>query len=211
LRRELLRIVHHARGGLSRMVSLSTVETSLSFFLTMLSILAVVRGSSEPFSNPWRDPGLNLSVNKRDLSTRENGEFGAYEPVFGPDPASTDSELSPGWRDRKTATHAKCFGYERASRASRCCQQNGVGGWKENVWLPENTVFQLSLSTFLNVSGRPAWIRTAPRPRRDPCAERHAHRALPGFILSDSSRCLLLARPKASSTCANAPVQLQAD
>src|SRR6202035_3554880 len=70
-------------------------------------------------------PGPNGPVNKRDLSTGEDGEFGveaALCDLLARFAATLRLILRRG---AKTATHVKCCGYGRSLEAVRCCQQNG--------------------------------------------------------------------------------------
>ena len=109
-------------------------------------------------------------VNKRDLSTRENGEFTAEGAINQPGQWSASARDFSLRRVAKTITSAKCLGYRRSLEATRCCQQNRTGSSKLKFWLPKNTVFQLFLSRFLNGSNPswgPRWIRTSEcRPRQ---------------------------------------------
>jgi hypothetical protein len=58
----------------------------------------------------YRAPGLNLSVNKRDPSTRENGEFYACERVFASRHHPANRKSSRDWRDDKSASTGKYLG-----------------------------------------------------------------------------------------------------
>jgi len=91
------------------------------------------------FAQFW-DPRPNEAVNKRDLSTGENGERGA-EVALGRRPARVaDSQLFTLRKAAKTATHSKCFGYRRSLETVRCCQQNGDRSSKLKFWLGRNCV-----------------------------------------------------------------------
>ena len=75
-------------------------------------------------------------VNKRDLSTGENGEF-ATEPALRRltmrPPTAPQGDLR---REQPVAKHVECWGYARGFCAFRCCQQNGDLSSQLKKWLP---------------------------------------------------------------------------
>ena len=59
---------------------------------------------------------------------------------------------------------AETLGIRRErSKLAVFCEQAGRDFSNQNKWLPRNALLQLFLSTFLNVSGGPPWIRTPGR------------------------------------------------
>lgn len=111
------------------------------------------KAGSSPSCTIFREPGLNLSVNKRELSTGENGECGAFERVLGQIGCPPAANLRCRRTRAELATQAKCFAYGRPSEIARCCQQNRHASSYVKLWLPRNATFQLLFSKFLHVSG----------------------------------------------------------
>ena len=96
----------------SAIVRRSCIPESQSAFYILTGHLHVLLG----------DPTADGPVNKRNLSTGENGEFGAPERRQGEVGDPTRRKLSDSRRNAKTATHANYFAYSRGFERNRCCQ-----------------------------------------------------------------------------------------
>jgi hypothetical protein len=86
------------------------------------------RVGSRQYDGKERYPDLDTAVNKRDLSTGENGEF----LRFGASAARICGLLERPARmigeTQKAANHAECFGYTCSEGRVRFCQQTGMAG-----------------------------------------------------------------------------------
>ncbi len=93
----------------------------------------IARGAVCIFS--W-DPASDGAVNKRDLSTGENGELAAEAALGGLLARLTGALLLALRRIANTANGAKCWGCQHSFDEVRSCQQNGVRSSKVELWLP---------------------------------------------------------------------------
>jgi hypothetical protein len=83
--------------------------------------------SAEPThsaSGDLGDPTADGAVNKRDLSTGENREFGAERARGGQLTRPAETPRPTVGRVATIARHAECWGYERGFSPARRCEQN---------------------------------------------------------------------------------------
>jgi hypothetical protein len=94
-----------------------------------------------PFVNLTWPPTLNGAVNKRDLSTRETGEFADEKVGFGLNPGvafGTPHDISSNQRERETRKKlAECCGYGRGRRWALLSTKYPFRVRMERYWLPD--------------------------------------------------------------------------
>jgi hypothetical protein len=88
------------------------------------------------FESGLPDPRPDKAVNKRDLSTGENGEHMAETVRVRPPTWLCGQCGSLCWIVAETATHGQSCGYERSFAAARCCQRKYSPSSNLKVWLP---------------------------------------------------------------------------
>ena len=112
-------------------------------------------------------PGPNGAGNKLLPSIGETGEFVPENAGLGLNPGvehASPKDIFSNWREwpipqKPSECGESGQGGRRALLSTKMAHEVRAG----ILWLPKNTVFQLFLSRFFNVSGGPGWIRAATR------------------------------------------------